>query len=239
MQVLGAKSLVLLFWHLVLIVRICLPVLEHSDGPYFLGLSRVVNILLILFLILPADESGVAALVRVLSGLERRLSLLRFVGLKSILPVGCGVLALCLHKLDTALVESILRIGGIPPHLTLLDQVGSLLLKHSPVMGSWINVAVVGNEFGDPTLLIVFVGNVNSRTVKVFRNVLRGISLQVLGLRVIGLHVVDLYHVILLSKILCEHTLRVDNHVLRVVVGITQEFGHWISLLILVYMKWY
>lgn len=63
MQVLGAESLVLLLCHLVLIVRICLPVLKYSDGPDFLGLSRVVNILLILFLILPTDESGVAALV--------------------------------------------------------------------------------------------------------------------------------------------------------------------------------
>lgn len=85
-----------------------------------------------------------------------------FVGLDSTLPVGCGVLALSLNKLDTAFVESILRIGCIPPHLTLFDQVGSLLLKYSPVVGSWINVVVIGNEFGDPILLIVFVGNVHS-----------------------------------------------------------------------------
>lgn len=91
-------------------------------------------------------------------------------------------------------------------------------------MDSWIDVAVVGNEFGDPTLLVAFLkGNVHSRTVKVL-GVLRGISLHVLVLWVVGLHVVDLNHVIMLSEVLCKHTLSVDNHVLRVIICITQEF---------------
>ena len=118
-----------------------------------------------------------------------------------ILSVSDRVLTLGLHELRVALVEPVLGNCGAPLHLTLLDQICSLLLKDTPVMDSLLQLGIVKSEIIDGIVLALFLREFNFRLVEGLLDVM---DLNLLN-RILG--------IIILGK----NSLGMDNHIFGLV----------------------
>ena len=118
-----------------------------------------------------------------------------------ILSVSDRVLTLGLHELRVALVEPVLGNCGVPLHLTLLDQICSLLLEDTPVMDSLLQLGIVKSEIIDGSVLALFLRKFNFRLVEGLLDVMDlNLLIRILGIIILG-----------------KNSLGMDNHIFRLV----------------------